>query len=435
MSDRLPPHNEAAEQGLLGCILLDSSKLNEIRANIADPEGFFFDHRHAEIYRALCAMADSNLPIDSVTLTIHLKSAGKLEAVGGIPYVTALADATPSAANLEYFAQTLEELSALRRLLQACTRTMQAVYEGKLDGETIISQAEREILAARQQRKSKTPSTPEIVGEALSEIERLFDAKGKTGGIPTGLVDLDYITDGLHNDEMIVVAAYPGVGKSALAMNIAEHVSVNEGKPVGVFSLEMSAKRLMMRLLASRGRVNLRSIKSGDLSQADFKGLTMAAAQFTRTPIHFCDIADMTISQLRSKARQMVQQHGIKFFVIDYLQLLTSPGKKDQSREQEVATISRGIKMMAQEFGTPVMVLSQLNDDGKLRESRAIGQDADTIWYLRHKDDQQAGNAHCPMVLDIKKQRDGEAPAYCDLMFLKPFIRFECVAREMPSDI
>lgn len=433
--DRLPPHSIEAEQGFLGSILLDpKTALAEARSNIAEPESFFYDLRHAVIFKTACELSDENIPVDLVTLSEKLKGAGKLDQVGGISYLSALPDATPSAANLDYYAGILEEKASLRRLLQACQRAISNVYENGSDAESIISQAEREILSARQQRKSKTPETKELVREALSEIERLHQQQGAIGGISTGLSDLDYATDGLHAEEMLVISGFPGSGKSALAMNIAEHVAIERRKPVGVFSLEMGAKRLVMRMIASGGRVNLRSIRDGKLCAGDFPKIGNAASRLSASPLHFCDLADLTISQLRAKARQMVQQFDVKMFVVDYLQLLTAPGKKDQNREQEVSAISRGLKLMACEFKVPVLALSQLNEDGKLRESRSIGQDADSVWRLKAKEEEAAnkGGIATPMQIEILKQRDGEAPKIVDLVFLKPFTRFECATTAEP---
>ncbi|HEX7859130.1 MAG TPA: replicative DNA helicase [Verrucomicrobiae bacterium] len=433
--ERLPPHSIEAEQGLLGSLFLDPrSALPEVRAIVQNPDLFFYDLRHAVIFQTFCELSDENKPIDLISIQEALKVKDQLEAVGGIPYLSALPDVTPSAANIGYYADLLEEKAVLRKLLATCTDLVRRILDGDA-GPEIIEQAEREILAARRQNKGVVLTAKVAVDQALSEIEKLHTQRGAIGGISTGLIDLDRLTDGLHSDELIILAAFPGVGKSALAMNIVEHVAVDLQIPVGVFSLEMSGKRLMRRLLASRGRVNLRNIRDGNLSDRDFKGIGQAAIALANAPVYFCDLADLTISQLRSKARQMVQQFGIQLIVVDYLQLLTAPGKKDQNRENEVANISRGMKMMAQEFGIPVVALSQLNDNGQLRESRAIGQDADTIWRLQRKDNGQQSGPVSGMILEILKQRDGEAPCSVDLTFLKTFTRFECAAREMPSDI
>lgn len=434
MSDQLPPHDQAAELALLGCIMLDPKQvLNEIRGSVSDPEEFFYDNRHAFIFSAICELADENIPVDVVTVQNRLQEMGRLESVGGAHFLISLPDATPSAANFEYYATIVGEKASLRRLIRASQKAIQAAYECAADAETIISQTEREILAARQQRKAKTPPTSQLVVEAIDEIQRLYERQGALGGIPTGLADLDRATDGLHQDEMIVIAGFPGGGKSALAMNIAEHAALESDIPVGVFSLEMGAKRLLMRMIASNGRVNMRSIRDGSLTAGDFPKIIKAGGKLKNSKMHFCDLNDLTISQLRAKARQMVQQHGIKLFIVDYLQLLTAPGKKDQNREQEVSAISRGIKQMACEFSVPVLALSQLNEDGKLRESRAIGQDADCVWRIKPNDEATEYRGAHPMQIEIVKQRDGEAPKLIDVVFFKQFTRFENAAREMPN--
>lgn len=434
MIDRLPPHSIEAEQGVLGCVMLSPNDcLNTCLEKFERGSEAFYDLRHQTIFDTLVEMRDGNKAIDLITLQENLKLRDQLEAVGGIPYLSALPDAVPSAANLEYYIEIVSEKAVLRRMLQTCTSIVSRIYNDPENVEAIVAQAEAEVLAVRCQRKEKTPSTKELVREAISEIERLHRQQGKTGGLSTGFIDLDKLTDGLHGGEMVVVAGYPGAGKSAIAMNIAEHAAIEQEQPVGVFSLEMSAKRLVMRMLASRGRVNMRNIRDGYLAERDFPKLAGAGSKIGASRLHFCDLSDLTISQLRAKARQMVQQHGIKMFVIDYLQLLTAPGKRDQNREQEVASISRGIKLMASEFDVPVIALSQLNDDGKLRESRAIGQDADCIWALKAREDQDQHGEATAVDLEIRKQRDGQAPATVNLTFFKQFVRFESAAKEMPT--
>jgi replicative DNA helicase len=428
--DRLPPQSIESEQGVLGSILLDArTALPEVQQIFRGAEAFY-DLRHQVIYDAICALASENKPVEIIGLVEKLRADNQLEAVGGTTYLSSLPDVSPSAANVSYFAEMVEEKAALRRLIQTCTAAIQRAYDDPNHVEAVISEAEQGILRVRRQRADKTPSMSTLVHDAIAEIERLHQQQGAISGIPTGLSDLDKLTDGMHGGEMIVIAGYPGAGKSAIAMNIAENAAVEQKLPVGVFSLEMKAKRLVLRMLASRGRVNLRNIRDGYLAERDFPKLTAAAAKLSRANMHFSDLSDMTISEMRAKARQMVQQHGIKLFVLDYIQLVTAPGEKDQNREREVATISRGIKQMALEFDVPVIALSQLNEEGKMRESRAIGQDADTVWILKAEENSDPDAEALPVSLEIKKQRDGQAPAIVHLTFFKSFVKFESATRQ-----
>lgn len=432
MIDRIPPNSMEAEQALLGCILNDPKEaLPMVRALADTGEELFYDTRHQMVYDSMCALEDDGKPVNVILLHERLRETRQLEGIGGIGYITSLMDMAVSSSQTEYYLEIVADKASLRKLIQVATRAVVAAYdnEGK-DAQNIIAEAEIEILKVRRQKSNQEKSMKELVHAALAEIERLYHQQGAIVGLSTGLPDLDKMTDGLHNGEMIVIAGYPGAGKSCLGMNIAEHQAVDCGNAVGVFSMEMDARRLVMRLMASRARLNLRQVRDGFMVERDFPRLTAAAGKLDKSKIHICDICDMTAAKVRSHARRWAQQHGIKLIIVDYLQLLTSPGRRDQNREQEVATISRGMKMMATELNVPVIVLSQLNDDGKLRESRAIGQDADTIWKLRVNEQQDGENAGVVGVsLDISKQRDGQAPATVPLTFMKCFTRFESAAK------
>lgn len=419
MSDRLPPFSLTAEQGCLGCVLLDPKiALPELIAQFGHGQEVFYDLRHQVIYETMVEMSEQPIPIDLLTLQERLKNKGQLESVGGVPYLAALPDAVPSAYHVSYYVQIVEEKSLLRRMIRACTASVSRIYDDESNVETLISLAEQEVLAVRRKTGQDTAEMKSLVLKATDAIERVYVSGGAIGGMSTGLLDLDKMTDGLHPGELIILSGYPGGGKTALAMNIAEHTSLNE-IPVGIFTLEMSADRLVQRMISSQSRLNMRLVRQGVMKEQDFKAFTVAAARLSRAPIHFCDKTGLSISQVRARARGMIQK-DVKLFIVDYLQLLTGVGKQDQNREQEVSSISRGLKQMAGEFNVPVIALSQLNDDGKLRESRAIGQDADSVWKLKA----DAENAQS-VRLEIVKQRDGLAPAFVDLIFRKEFTRFE----------
>jgi replicative DNA helicase len=313
---------------------------------------------------------------------------------------------------------------------------------------------ERDILRISESRaQSSALTTKELVGKAIGTIENYFSRKGVLNGLATGYADLDRMTDGLHGSEMIVIAARPSMGKTSLAMNIAEHVVLEQKLPVGVFSLEMSAEALVLRMMCSLARVNLRSIREGFMSESDFPKLTSAAGRLANAPLFIDDSAGLSILQLRARARRLAQQHGIKLFVIDYLQLLHSTARRAQeNRQQEISDISSGLKALAKELKVPVLVLSQLNRElerdksrkprlSDLRESGAIEQDADVVGllYKPNAGDDEDGAAveepdGLPINLLIAKQRNGPT-GDVNLTFLKPYTRFESAAKVSDEDV
>jgi replicative DNA helicase len=421
--ERVPPYDITLEQAVLGCILLDPNYcMGDLAERFKDEMEAFYDLRHQEIFAAMRDLHRLNHPIDVVTLHSKLLEKGKSEACGGITYLAALPDAASTAANVGYYAEKLEEFAVLRKIISVCTQAVQGAMEPEASSEEVLSQCERLVLAIRRQKPDRTPGIATLIRGVMDEIERCNVTQGALRGISTGYPDLDDLTDGLHPGEVVVLAGFPSAGKSAFAMNIAEHVSIDQKIATGVFSLEMSARRLVYRMIASRSQVNMRTIKKGTLSDNQLASIVFQGGKIGNSPIHFCDLSDMNIFQLRARARRMVQEFGIKFLVIDYLQLLSGQNRRDQNREQEISGISRGIKLMASELEIPVIVLSQLNDDGKLRESRSIGQDADGVWVLMKEEGDLVR-------LDLRKQRDGEAPAKVSLRFEKTNVRFVSVAR------
>jgi replicative DNA helicase len=429
--DRLPPHSIESEQGLLGCVLTDyRSVLPLLRSRTPDLEELFYDLRHAAIARKCCEVTDSGRPLDLITLQEALKAANQLEAVGGITYLSALMDVTPSAANAEYYLDIVEDKAQLRKLIQTCTRIVGEAYEAER-AEHVLGAAERDVLSVRSRAAKDAPDMVTLVGQAVDDIEEMHQRQGRIVGVTTGLIDLDRIHDGLHTDEFVVLAAYPSTGKTALAMNIA--VSAAEaGHHVGVVTQEMRARRLVGRMLAARARVNLRNIRDGFLAERDFPKLAGAASKLAKLPISFCDIPGLSIYQVMAKLRQWKQQHGLRVAVVDYLQLLNAEGgsRRIENRQLEVADISRGCKAICAELGITLIGLSQLNDDGQLRESRAIGQDADSVWKLRSMPDEKHDAAEVmPVALDIEKQRNGPSPYSVHLTFFKGFTLFESAAK------
>ena len=450
--DRLPPHSPEAEQGVLGCILLSPNDcVGECVEKFKTGADVFYDLRHRTIFEALVEMYDQREAIDLITLQQRLKNKQRLDEVGGLAYLASLSDTVPSAANLSYYLDIVLEKHVLRRLIQTCTEVVGRVYEHEGDVDGLLDEVERDVLGIGESRvEGKTDKIKDLVKKAINTIEDFHQRQGMLTGIATGFADLDKMTSGLHGGEMVVVAARPSVGKTSLAMNIAEHVTIEEKLPVGVFSLEMTSESLVLRMLCSRSRVNLRNVREGFLAERDFPKLTGAAGKLANAPLFIDDSSGLSILQLRAKARRMFQQFGVKLFIVDYLQLLHSTARRAENRQQEIADISNGIKSLAKELNVPVIVLSQLNRElekdkdrkprlSDLRESGAIEQDADVVCllYKPSRDEDEAAGEEAeamPVNLLIAKQRNGPT-GDVHLTFLRQYTRFESAAKVTDDDV
>jgi replicative DNA helicase len=452
--DRLPPHSLECEMGVLGCVLLSPNEcMGECIEKLKVGAEAFYDLRHQTIFNALVEMFDQRQAIDVITLQQRLKDKQLLEQVGGIAYLSSLPDAVPSAANLSYYLDFVQEKYLLRRMIHICTDVVGRVYDFEGEVDALMDEVERDILRISEARvETHTNTIKELVKKAIGTIEDFHQRQGLLTGVGTGFTDLDKMTSGMHPGEMIVIAARPSMGKTSLAMNIAEHVAIDQKLPVGVFSLEMTSESLVLRMLCSRSRVNLRSVREGFLAERDFPKLTGSAGKLANAPLFIDDTSGLSILQLRAKARRMAQQYGIKLFVIDYLQLLHSTARRAENRQQEIADISNGIKSLAKELNVPVIVLSQLNRElereknrkprlSDLRESGAIEQDADVVGllYKPSSEDEDGGGAGdeqeaLPVNLLIAKQRNGPT-GDVNLTFLKSFTRFESAAKVSEDDV
>lgn len=452
--DRLPPHSIEAEQGVIGCLLLSPKDgMGVCIEKFKRGTEVFYDLRNQQIFELLVEMYDAQKAIDIITLQQVLKDRGQLEAIGGITYLTALMDGVPSAANLEYYLEIVREKYLLRKMIQTCTGVISRVYdhEGTVDG--LLDEVERDVLKISEERVEGTSTTiKELVHKAINTIEDYHQRQGMLTGVATGFHDLDKMTSGFHGGEMIVIAARPSMGKTSLAMNMVEAVVIDQKLPVGVFSLEMTADSLVLRMLCSRARVNMRNVMDGFLAERDFPKLTGAAGKLASAPLYIDDTPGLSILQLRAKARRMAQQYGIKLIVIDYLQLLNASSSRIENRQQEIAQISNGIKALAKELNVPVIVLSQLNRSmekeerrprlSDLRESGSIEQDADLVALLykeqpKKEDGDEGGEGQLldvqPVKLIIAKQRNGPT-GDVDLTFFKGFTRFESAAKVHASE-
>lgn len=447
--DRLPPHSNESEQAVLGCILIDPNEALPVAiARIGQDLDVFYDARHKEIYRITVEMYDAQQPIDLVTLHEWLMFQELLESVGGDSYLSSLPETVPSAANLPAYLDTVLDHYRSRKLIQICSQAVTAVYDHEDETNNLVDKASQSIfeLAAGSVAEEETP-IQQLVHGALNTIEEVNQSQGIITGIETGFVDFDRMTTGLQAGEMYVVAARPSMGKTSFAMNVAEHVSVNLHLPVGVFSLEMTKESLVMRMLCSLARVNLRNVRDGFLAERDFPKITGAAGKLVHAPIFINDTSGLSILGLRTRARRMHRQHGIRLLIVDYLQLMHAERGRRDSREQEVAAISAGIKGLAKELRIPVIAVSQLNRGieqqehrrkprlSDLRESGAIEQDADLVALLYHPQEEDNNTDYSASVnLYIAKQRNGPT-GDVPLVFLKMFTRFESAAKVSAEDV
>ena len=447
---RTLPQNVEAEKALLGSILLaPRDVLNECAEQIT--EETFYSPAHGSIYRVLLEMWSANQQVDVITLTNRLRDLNLLDSVGGPGAVTELYGFVPTAANASHYLDIVVEKSLLRRMITACTSSAARCYEEQGDVPQLLDDVEREIFTIGETRFRKSaPDMRDEVFTALENIEKMYQQRGRISGLATGFNVFDQMTDGLHSGEMIIVAARPSMGKTALAMNIVEHVALNleEPKPVGVFSLEMSTQQLVQRMLCSRARVNMKKIRSGMLARAEHGKLNDAAAALSESKIFIDDTPGLTILELRAKARRMRDRHRIELIAIDYLQLCRSTSRRGQDNRQiEISEISAGIKALAKELEIPIIVLAQLNRQpeqrggGKprmsdLRESGSLEQDADVVALLvrpevYEEDEDARSEMSGKAELIIAKQRNGpigEIP----LTFIKEYTRFENAAFDTP---
>jgi replicative DNA helicase len=435
--DRVPPHSIDAEMAVLGSMLQSGDAVADVVKVVGRLQlelGFFYHPAHRVIFEAICDLWDSHQPVDIVTVTQKLHDRGQLEQAGGRVYVANLILCVATAANVNHYLEIVREKFCLRRLISVCTEVVSRSFEQQEDVNTLLDQTEQSIFELNNDRDSTMAKGMDVLTkQTMTVVTDLIARRGALTGLPTGFKDLDRLTSGLQKTEMFIIAARPSMGKTALAMNIAEHVAMDyewtdgagkqhKGAPVGVFSLEMSAQQLVMRLICARAKVNLRKLRDGFASKQEAGELVSTAAQLFKAPIYVDDTPALDIFQLRTRARRMKQQYGIELFVIDYLQLLRSENRKADNRQQEVAYISAGIKALAKELNVPVIVLSQLNrmpdqrEGGKprlsdLRESGALEQDADVVALLvrdeKYAEDDKLEQARGKATLRIEKQRNG----------------------------
>lgn len=435
------PSSMDAEKAVL-CSILLSPKENLTLAVERIDRNHFHHPAHGTIYAVMEDLWKALKPIDMVTVTQALADRKQLDQVGGPVALADLQTFLPTAALAEHYLDILREKYLLRRMIGVCTSSVTRCYEEQDDAKNLIDDVEREILAVGEDRfRGEISGLPDHVNTAIDTIEKLYKNKGQLTGVPTGFKQLDKITSGLQPANMIVIAARPSMGKTALAMNIAEHAAVAHAIPVGVFSMEMSTSEIVLRLLCSRARVNLQSIRNGFLGKAETANLVKASTELRRGNMYIDDTGRLSILELRAKARRLMDRHKLGLIVIDYLQLMRAPSKRGpENRQVEMAEVSAGIKSLAKELAIPIIVLAQLNresekrEGGKpriseLRESGAIEQDADIVallvrsaYYAKDKNEGAENNGEAELI--IAKHRNGPTEDI-PLNFIPQFTRFE----------
>ncbi|RKD22894.1 replicative DNA helicase [Ammoniphilus oxalaticus] len=434
LADRTPPHNIEAEQAVLGAIFLEQDAL--VSANEIIAPGDFYRPAHQRIFQAMTELAERGEPVDLVTVTAGLETRKLLEDVGGVSYLTDLANAVPTAANIEHYCRIIEQKAVLRQLIRTATKIVTDGFNQSEDLGDLLSDAEKNIMQISQRRtRGGFQHIKDVLMDAYERIETLSVSKGEVTGLPTGYPDLDKMTSGLQKSDLIILAARPSVGKTAFALNVAQNVAARAGEVVAIFSLEMAAAQLVMRMICAEGNIDSGKIRTGYLDDDDWRKLTMSIGTLSKASIFIDDTPGITMPEIRSKCRRLLAEQGnIGLVLIDYLQLISGRGGGD-NRQQEVSEISRSLKLMARELHCPVMALSQLSRSveqrqdkrpmlSDIRESGSIEQDADIVAFLYREDyyDQETEDKNVIEVI-IGKQRSGPTGTV-KLAFLKEYNKF-----------
>lgn len=434
MIDRVPPHNNEAEQSVIGAIFLEPQALITA-GEILIPEDFY-RLAHRKIFETMIGLSDKGQAIDVVTVTEELSAKKELEDVGGISYLTELANAVPTAANIVHYAKIVEEKSLLRRLIRVATSIVEDGYTREDEVEALLSEAEKKMMEVSNRKNAGDfRHIKDVLVETYDNIELLHTRKGEVTGIPTGFRDLDKMTAGFQRNDLIIVAARPSVGKTAFALNVAQNVATKTDENVAIFSLEMGAEQLVMRMLCAEGNIDAQVLRTGNLEAEDWRKLTMAMGSLSNAGIFIDDSPGVRINEIRAKCRRLQQEHGLGMIMIDYLQLIQGSGRPGENRQQEVSEISRSLKALARELKVPVIALSQLSRGveqrqdkrpmmSDLRESGSIEQDADIVSFLYREDyyDKETENQNMIEII-IAKQRNGPTGTVT-LAFAKEYNKF-----------
>jgi replicative DNA helicase len=439
---RIPPHSVEAESSVLGGLLLDNQAWDRVGDLLVDRD--FYRYEHRMVFGAISTLVNASKPADVITVFEQLQSLGKADEVGGLAYLNSLAQYVPSASNIRRYAEIVRERSILRKLVSASDEIATNAFnpQGKPVAK-ILDEAEQKIFNIGEEgsrMKQGFQGMDTLVVELLDRVQEMADNPMDITGVPTGFYDLDRMTSGFQAGDMVVLAARPSMGKTALAINIAEHVALNEGLPVAVFSMEMGASQLAVRIVGSIGRIDQTHLRTGKLTDEEWPRLTEAIEKLRNVSLHIDETPGLTTSELRANARRLARQCGkLGLIVVDYLQLMSGSSSDGDNRATELGEISRGLKMLAKELQCPVIALSQLNRSvetrtdkrpmmSDLRESGAIEQDADVIMFI-YRDDYYNKDSKEPGVSEIiiGKQRNGPTGTV-KLAFIKNLTRFESLA-------
>ncbi|MEG0797727.1 MAG: replicative DNA helicase [Acidaminococcaceae bacterium] len=440
MIDRIPPQNIEAEQAVLGAMMLDKEAISKATELLVAEDFYRQDHR--VLFGAIVELFNKNQPVDMVTVTEVLKREGKLEDIGGIQFITYLANAVPTAANVSYHAKIVSEKALLRQMIGVATQIASKGYEADEDVATILDDAERMVLEVSN-RKITQDFAPirGVVMSAIGRVEELYSNKGNLTGLPTGFTDFDQLTSGLQPSDLILIAARPSMGKTALVLNMTQNIAIREKKTVAFFSLEMSKEQLVQRMLCAEASIDSARLRVGELQDEDWQKLIDAAGRLSEANIFIDDTPSITVMEMRSKARRLKVEHDLQLIVIDYLQLMQGGGKRNSdNRQQELSEISRSLKALARELHVPVIALSQLSRSvesrqikrpmlSDLRESGALEQDADMVAFLYREDyyDKDTENKNITELI-IAKHRNGPVDTV-KLFFHKQYTRFANLAK------
>ena len=434
VSERPLPHNLEAEKAVLGAVLIDHEQIN-LAAELIDSRDFY-RHAHQQIFDKMVSLRLRDEVIDLVTLKEELNRAGNLNEVGGPAYIASLVDGVPKSTNVEYYAKIVKEKAILRSLIGSANKILSTAYQAEADSDEQLDQAGRSILEIAQDRKKGGfVKLHELLPGGVETIEKLQEHKDFLTGVPTGFTELDRLTSGFQPSDLVIVAARPAMGKTSLALNIAQYVGTKTEKTVGVFSLEMSKEQLFLRMLTSEARIDAHRFRGGYLGSEEYKKLSDALGALGEASVFIDDSSSITVLEMRAKARRLKSEHGLHLLIVDYLQLMQGRGRFE-NRNLELASISRSLKSLAKELKVPVVALSQLSRAPEsrsehrpqlsdLRESGALEQDADVVLFIYREDqyDRKAENENTAEVI-IGKQRNGPTGTV-RLAFLKEITRFE----------
>jgi len=433
---KVPPHDDVAEQSVLGAVLIDKDAMIDV-AEFLRPEHFYKD-AHRVIFASMLALFEVHEPVDVVTVTAQLKKAGDLKIAGGASYISDLLNVVPTSANAERYGRIIMESATKRRLVEASARMAQMAWREEGTAQEVLEEAEQAIFAISQASMTRDfIPIKDALAESFDRLDELHKNAGGLRGVPTGFSELDFKLSGMQDSNLIILAARPGTGKTAMVLNIAQHVSVKAKIPVGIFSLEMSKEELVDRMLVGQADIDAWKLKTGKLSDDDFTKLSEAMGELAEAPLFIDDTPGINILEMRTKARRLQVEHGIKFIIVDYLQLADS-GRRFDNRVQEVSMISQSLKNLARELKIPVLACSQLSraveargtrvpELSDLRESGSIEQDADVVMFLyREEQDQANWGDQIATKLRIAKHRNGPL-SEIDLIFRGYRIKFYSV--------